>query len=138
MEAVVDLHALLIYAGLVTIGTSGVLILTGIALVLLGKRDWHMKAMLTASAFAIVFVIIYLVKSSLYPPRGYAGDHRTLYFFILWSHTALAALNLPMAGYTIYLALKQRFDRHRRLAPFTAGVWIYVAVTGWMIYFFLN
>jgi putative membrane protein len=94
--------------------------------------------MLTASAFALVFVVLYLVKSSLYPPKNYGGDLRALYFFILWSHTALAALNLPMAVYTVYLGLKERFTRHRRIAPFTAGLWIYVAVTGWLIYFFLH
>jgi putative membrane protein len=138
MEALADLHAPLVYASLLTIATSGILILTGVVLVLLGYQDWHKRAMLTASAFALVFVMLYLVKSSLYPPRGYAGDHRKFYFFVLWSHTALAALNLPVAGYTIYLGLKERLDRHRKIAPFTAGVWIYVAITGWMIYFFLH
>jgi putative membrane protein len=134
----VDLHTFLVYTSLVTIGTSGLFILSGILIILLGKRDWHRRAMLTASAFALVFVSLYLVKSSLYQPKKYGGDYRTLYFLILWSHTGLAALNLPMAVYTIYLGLKERFERHKRIAPFTAGLWIYVAVTGWLIYFFLH
>jgi putative membrane protein len=134
----VDLHGFLVYASLITIGTSGIFILSGIVLILTGKRDWHKRAMLTASAFALVFVALYLVKSSLYPPKTYGGDHRFLYFFILSSHTVLAGLNLPIAVYTIYLGLKERFDRHRKIAPFTAGIWIYVAVTGSLIYFFLH
>ena len=133
-----DTHAILQTLSLTTIGISGVLILTGVALLLTGHQTWHKRAMLTASVFAIVFVVLYLTKSALYEPTKYAGDERTLYFFILGSHTVLAALNLPLAIYTVYLALTGREDKHRKIAPFTAGVWLYVAVTGWAIYFFLH
>ncbi len=129
---------ILTYASLTIIGLSGVSILAGVALVLSGRQELHKKAMLTATMLASVFVVLYLVKSSLYPPVKYAGDHRKLYFFILGSHTILAALNLPLAAYTVYLGLKDKLDKHKRIAPFTAAVWIYVAVTGWAIYFILH
>jgi len=128
--------ALLLYTGLFTIGLSGLSIITGLILIRKGLKDLHKKAMLTAAFFALIFVGLYLVRSSLFPPERYAGDHRTLFLTILWSHTVLAVVNLPMAIYTIYLAFKERFDRHRRIAPYTAGVWIYVAITGWTIYLF--
>lgn len=132
------MYELLTVLSLITIGLSGLLILTGLVLIKLGLRDLHKKAMLTASFLALIFVILYLVKSSLYPPKQYTGSYKTLYYFILWSHTILAILNFPLAVYTVYLGLKGKFERHRKIAPTTAVVWIYVALTGWMIYFFLN
>ncbi len=132
------MYELLTILSLITIGSSGLLILTGLILIKLGLRDWHKRAMLTASFLALIFVILYVIKSSLYPPRHYTGNYKTLYYFILWSHTILAIVNFPLAVYTVYLGLKGKFDRHRKIAPMTAAVWIYVAVTGWMIYFFLN
>ncbi|RUM28049.1 MAG: DUF420 domain-containing protein [Aquifex sp.] len=132
------MYEVLTLLSLITIGLSGLLILTGLVLIKLGKREWHKKAMLTASFLALIFVILYLIKSSIYPPKKYMGEHKELYFFILWSHTILAIINFPLAVYTVYLGLKEKFEKHRKIAPITAMVWIYVAVTGWMIYFFLH
>ncbi|MFQ5586216.1 MAG: DUF420 domain-containing protein [Thermodesulfobacteriota bacterium] len=130
------MKALLLYTSLATIGLSGLLIITGIVLIRKGCRAYHKKAMLSASLFALIFVGLYLIRSSLFPPERYAGEYRTLFLAILWSHTFLAVVNFPMAVYTIYLGLKERFDRHKKIAPYTAGVWIYVAITGWAIYLF--
>lgn len=132
------MYELLTILSLTTIGLSGLLILTGLVLTKLGLRDLHKRAMLTASFLALIFVILYVVKSSLYPPKQYTGSYKTLYYFILWSHTILAIINFPLAVYTVYLGFKEKFGKHRKIAPITAVVWIYVAVTGWMIYFFLN
>ena len=130
------MDALLLYTSLFTIGLSGVSIITGLILIRKGLKELHKKAMLTAAFFALIFVGLYLVRSSLFPPERYAGEYRTLFLTILWSHTVLAVVNFPMAVYTIYCAFKERFDRHRWIAPYTAGVWIYVAITGWAIYLF--
>lgn len=119
-----------------TIAFSGLLILTGVILIRIGNREWHKRAMLAASALALIFVALYLIKSAYFPPKKYAGDYRGLYFFILWSHTVFALINLPLAVITVYMALKHRFDRHVRIAPYTAGIWVYVAASGWLIYFF--
>ncbi len=130
------MNEFLLYTSLATIGLSGLCIITGIVLIKKGCRAYHKKAMLSASIFALIFVVLYLIRSSLFPPERYAGEYRTLFLSILWSHTFLAVVNFPMAVYTIYLGLKERFERHKRIAPYTAGVWIYVAVTGWAIYLF--
>jgi len=132
------MYKILTLLSLITIGLSGLLILTGLVLIKLGKKEWHKKAMLTASFLALIFVILYLIKSSIYPPKKYTGEHKELYFFVLWSHTILAIINFPLAVYTVYLGLKEKFEKHRKIAPITAIVWIYVAITGWMIYFFLH
>lgn len=132
------MYEILTILSLISIGLSGLLILTGIVLIKLGLREFHKRAMITASVLALIFVILYVIKSALYPPKHYTGNYKNLYYFVLWSHTILAILNFPLAVYTIYLGLKGKYDRHRKIAPVTAAVWIYVAVTGWMIYFFLN
>lgn len=133
-----DLYSVLLFGSLLTIAISGICILSGVILIKLGYRDFHKGAMISASVFAIIFVALYLTGSTLFPHTIYAGPHRTLYLTVLWSHTLLAIVNIPMAVTTIYLALYKRFDRHKRIAPYTAGVWIYVALTGWLIYFFLK
>ena len=133
-----SLYTLLLYGSLVTIALSGLFVISGVVLIRLGYRDYHKGAMLSASLFALIFVILYLTRSALFPHTRYEGGHRTLYLSVLWSHTFLSVLNLPMAVATLYLGLKGRFDRHKRIAPYTAGVWIYVALTGWAIYFFLR
>jgi len=132
------MYEVLTILSLVSIVLSGLLILTGIVLIKLGKREIHKKVMLTASFLALIFVILYLIKSRLYPPKHYTGEYKTLYYFVLWSHTILSIINFPLAVYTVYLGLKGLYEKHRKIAPITAIVWIYVAVTGWMIYFFLN
>lgn len=132
------MYEFLTYGSLITIGLSGLLILTGLILIKLGKRELHKKAMITASFLALAFVILYLIKSLMYPPKKYTGNYKTLYYFVLWSHSILAMINFPLAVYTVYLGLKGMYEKHRRIAPITAIVWIYVALTGWMIYFFLN
>jgi len=116
------------------IAASGLLVAAGVVLVRLGRRDLHRRAMLTACAFAVVFVALYVASSTLFPPERYSGGMRRLFYSLLWSHTFLSLVNLPLAVATVYLAFKGRFDRHRRVAPFTAGVWMYVAASGWTIF----
>lgn len=101
-----------------------------------GHRDYHKKAMLMASFLAVIFVILYIARTSLFSVERYAGENRGLYLSVLWSHTALSLVNLPLAVITVYLALKGRFAGHKRIAPYTAAVWIYVAASGWTIFLF--
>ncbi len=128
----------MLYGSLVAIATSGLFVISGVILIRLGYRDYHKAAMLSASMFALIFVILYMIRSSLFPHAIYTGSYRALFLTTLWSHTLLSIVNFPMAATTIYLAVKKRYDRHKKIAPYTAGVWIYVAFTGWLIYFFLR
>lgn len=133
-----DVYRFLLYSSLMTIGASGLLIISGLFFIKTGHKDYHKKAMLSASFLALIFVVLYLIKSSQFPPQKYAGNYRLLYQFILWSHTFLSAANIPMAIITIYLALKEKLDIHKRIAPYTAAIWIYAAITGWLIRAFLQ
>ncbi len=123
---------------LLTIGLSGLLIVTGLVFIKKGKKDWHKKAMLSASFLALLFLIFYGIKYFSYPPKPYEGPLKGLYLFVLISHSILAAINLPLAVVTVFLGVTGRYERHRRIAPVTAVVWIYVAITGWLIYAFLS
>jgi putative membrane protein len=126
------------YLSLITIGISGLSIIAGLYFIKTGRRESHRKAMINASVFALLFVALYLLKNALFPTSKYEGPYRSLFLFILWSHTALAILNFPLAVITLRYALKGVFDKHKRIAPITAGVWLYVAFTGWLIYFFMQ
>ncbi|NPA32110.1 MAG: DUF420 domain-containing protein [Aquificae bacterium] len=132
------MREILTLLGALSIGLSGILVILGLVFIKLKKKELHKRAMLGASFFALVFVVLYLIKSSLYPPRQYTGEHRTLYLFVLWSHTVLSVVNFPLVAYTLYLALRGNYDKHKKIARITAFVWLYVALTGWMIYFFLH
>jgi putative membrane protein len=123
---------------LITIGLSGLLILTGLILIKRGNKKWHRRAMLTASFLALLFLIFYGIKYFSYPPKPYDGPFKTVYLFVLISHSILAAINLPLAAVTVFLGLTGRYERHKKVAPYTAAVWIYVAITGWLIYAFLS
>jgi len=128
---------------MLTISVSGVAIVLGIFFIKSGKREAHKKAMITASVFALIFVLLYILRNvlqaqGLVPVGKYEGPYRGLFLFILWSHTALAIVNFPLAVITLRYAFKGLFERHRKIAPITAFVWIYVAVTGWLIFYFMQ
>lgn len=131
-------YKFLLYGSQFTIGISGILIISGVILIKRGYKELHRKAMIFASLFALLFVIMYLIRSSFFPHIKYRGNHRGLYLFTLWSHTFLSVVNLPLVIDTLYLAFKNRFEKHKKVAPYTAAIWIYVAGTGWLIFFFLR
>ncbi len=127
---------ILIYSSLITIAISGVSIVAGIIFIILSKREWHHRAMVNACIFAVIFVILYLIRTALIPTEPYKGPFRSIFLFILWSHTFLAIVNFPLAVVTVRYAFKNNLEKHKKIAPITAMVWIYVAVTGWLIYAF--
>jgi putative membrane protein len=136
---------------------SALVLSVGVVLIRLGHREWHMRAMLTASGLAVLFLVLYLTKLALGAGRHYVGPPsplRTGYFAILLVHTILATLNVFLAGVVLYNALKGRslargltrtregparpyFARHRAWARWTAPVWIIVALSGWLVFLIL-
>jgi len=106
------------------------------------RRDMvlHRNTMLTATAFAGLFLVAYVTRWSLYGSKPFpgAGVWRTVYFANLVPHIILAMAVGPLAVRLIYLALRKRdYQRHRRLARITLPIWLYVAASGWLIYFLL-
>ncbi len=100
----------------------------------------HRRSMLTATAFAGLFLIVYVSRAVLFETQMFAGEGwvRVVYLVILISHTILAIAVGPLVFVTLRRALRGDFGRHRRLARIAAPSWAYVVVTGWVIYVMLH
>ena len=104
------------------------------------RRDLHRNTMLAATAFAGLFLVAYVTRWASFGSKSFEGEGwwRLFYIANLIPHILLAMAVGPMAIYLIYLALgKKDYVRHRRLARFVLPVWLYVAASGWLIYFLL-
>jgi putative membrane protein len=99
----------------------------------------HRRWMLAAATTSAVFLVSYLAYHARVGSVRFAGvgTARAVYFTILGSHTVLAVLVLPLVLRTLYLGLKRRDDRHRSIARWTFPVWLYVSVTGVVVYVML-
>ncbi|WP_038047034.1 DUF420 domain-containing protein [Thermus caliditerrae] len=119
---------------------SGIALLVGVALIKRGNRVAHHRAMLTATVLAALFLVFYLAKWALHGTTAYGGPEawRGAYYFVLLTHTLLAALNGPLALYVIWRAFRGEFALHKRWAKVLVPVWLYVAFTGWLIYWVLQ
>jgi protein SCO1/2/putative membrane protein len=119
--------------------TSAILLASGYRLIRQGRVQAHRWVMLTAFCVSILFLVSYLVYHSQVGSVHYqkSGALRTIYLTILTTHTILAATVPVLAIITLRRALKARFDRHRRLARWTLPIWLYVSVTGVVVYLML-
>lgn len=118
---------------------SAVLLVWGYALIRQGRKAAHQKVMLAAFTTSILFLVCYLVyhvQVGSVPFRK-TGLIRTVYFSILLTHTVLAATVPVLAGMTLWRAYKGRFAPHRKLARWTLPIWLYVSVTGVVVYWML-
>jgi uncharacterized membrane protein YozB (DUF420 family) len=118
---------------------SGVLLLCGYALIRRHHINLHRKVMITAFATSSLFLICYVVYhvqvgSVPFPRQGWV---RTLYFTILITHVTLAATVPVLAIITLTRGLKGRYPQHRRIARWTFPIWMYVSVTGVLVYVLL-
>ena len=120
-------------------GTTAVLLMIGHSFIKHGAVAKHRATMIAAFFTSSIFLVCYLyyhfhVGSVHFRGTGWV---RTLYFSILISHTFLAAVVVPMILTTLTLALTNKFERHRRLACWTYPIWMYVSVTGVIVYLML-
>ena len=118
---------------------SGVFLLAGFGAIRHGKVTWHRRCMLAASTFAALFLIVYVTRAAVLPTRFFPGEGaiRLAYFTVLISHTVIAVLVAPLAIVTLRRALSGNFLKHRQIARLTLPMWLYTAVTGWLVYFLL-
>jgi putative membrane protein len=119
--------------------TAAILLVWGYTLIRRHKKEAHRKVMLGAFATSSLFLICYLVYhfqvGSVHFPK--TGPIRTVYLSILATHTLLAAAVPPLAIITLNRGLGARFDKHRRIARWTFPIWMYVSVTGVVVYLML-
>lgn len=119
--------------------TSTVLLLTGYVLIRRRHIAQHRACMLAALATSTLFLVSYVIYHANAGSRPFAGTGpiRVVYFAILLTHVVLAATILPLSVVTVSRALGGRFDRHVRIARWTLPLWLYVSVTGVVIYLML-
>lgn len=120
-------------------GASASCLVLGYVFIRRGNRRVHRAFMLAALAASTLFLVGYLTYHAQVGTTRFLGEGvwRPIYFSILTSHTILAAAVVPLAAITLFRAHKGLFDRHRRVARWTLPVWLYVSVTGVLIYFML-
>jgi putative membrane protein len=118
---------------------SAVLLACGYYFIRQKRIAVHRICMLSALTTSTLFFISYLTYHYHTGSKHFAGVGviRMVYFAILTSHTILAVVIVPMALITLFRALKQRFDKHKRIARWTLPLWFYVSVTGVIIYWML-
>ena len=119
---------------------AAVLLVLGYAAIRRGRRERHARLMVSAFGVSAAFLACYLyyhfTVTAVTRYRGEGAD-RVAYLVLLATHTVLAAINLPMVLRTLWLAHRGRFESHRRWARWTFPIWLYVSVSGVLVYLVL-
>ena len=118
---------------------AAILLACGYVMIKRGRIQTHRKFMLSAFGTSALFLISYVVYHANVGSRPFTGvgPIRVVYFAILITHVILAAAVLPLALITLTQGLRERFDRHVRIARWTWPIWMYVSVTGVIVYLML-
>jgi len=119
--------------------TSGILIIIGYVMIRRKKVAAHRACMIGAVSASIIFLISYVIYHFNVGATRFAGTgwSRPFYFTVLISHTILAVVLAPVVVVTLRRALKGDFARHRKIARWTFPMWVYVSITGVIVYFML-
>ena len=122
-------------------GLSTVFILAGIGFIKNDRKQAHIVSMLsalvTSTAFLACYVTYHFLKHGVVTRFTHPGWPKPLYYCILFTHVPLAVLTLPLVFMTIIPAFRAIYDKHRRIAKWTFPIWLYVSVTGVLVYMML-
>ena len=120
-------------------GTGMIFLIVGFWAIRRGDVELHKRCMTAAVTASVLFLISYLVRYYLSGTHRYPGTgiDKIIYLVLLFSHMTLAAITLPMVLRTLFLAVRERYEGHKRIARITWPVWLYVSVTGVIVYFML-
>lgn len=116
-----------------------VLLIIGYCFMKAGEYTKHRNTMIAAFLLSSIFLISYLISKMNNPsvPFGGEGSIRYIYFFILFTHIVLSAGIVPLVLFTIYRGLTGEFNKHSKIARWTLPIWLYVTVTGVLVYLFM-
>jgi putative membrane protein len=119
-----------------TNGVTAVLLIAAVVAIKNGKRKLHQQLMTTAIALSVAFLVMYVAYHMTADATKFGGEGtiRYVYFFLLISHIILSIAVIPLVLITYVRALSEQFDRHKRIAKITFPIWLYVAVTGVIVY----
>lgn len=120
-------------------GVATAFLVAGYVLIRRRRIAAHRASMMAAVAASALFLVSYVIYHANAGSRPFTGTGpiRAIYFFILLTHIVLAAAIVPMVLITLSRALRERFDRHAAIARWTLPIWLYVSVTGVVIYLML-
>ncbi|MDP6445221.1 MAG: DUF420 domain-containing protein [Pirellulaceae bacterium] len=122
-------------------GLAAALLIVGYLLIKSGRREAHKNTMLASFAVSVLFLICYLIYHALAGSKSFPADApssaRYFYFFVLITHIVLAGAVPFLAIWTIVLGLRERWERHGRVARWTYPIWLYVSITGVVVYLML-
>jgi putative membrane protein len=120
--------------------TVSILLVTGYVLVRRRRYEAHKTVMLTSIVLSSLFLLSYIAHHLLAPETkfGGAGPIRNFYFFILITHIFLAAIILPFILWTSYQSLSGNFAKHKKWARYTFPIWLYVSITGVLVYLMIS
>jgi putative membrane protein len=119
-----------------TNGITAIVLLFAVKAIKSGNRKLHEKLMTTAIALSVLFLVMYVAYHMTADSTkfGCEGAIRYVYYFLLISHILLSIAVIPLVLITYVRALAERFDRHKKIAKITFPIWLYVAVTGVIVY----
>ncbi|MHB8416553.1 MAG: DUF420 domain-containing protein [Myxococcales bacterium] len=120
-------------------GLSATCLLAGFVAIRGGHRKLHRFLMLSAVVASALFLAGYLTRAALHGTRRFpgVGVWHAIYLAILLPHMALAVAVVPLVGFSLYYSLSGRFPKHRKIARWTFPIWMYVSVTGVVVYLML-
>ncbi len=121
-------------------GITAAVLVAGVLAVKNGKRILHERLMTTAIALSVSFLVMYVAYHMTSDSTKFGGEGiiRPIYFFILISHILLSIAVIPLVLISYVRALANKFDRHRKIAKITFPIWLYVAVTGVIVYLMIS
>lgn len=122
-------------------GLAAIALCIGFYFIKTGNRQAHRTSMLTAFAFSSLFLVSYIVNHALHGDTRFPAGHatiRTAYLTVLASHIFLSIVALPMVLITLFFSLSGRFPMHKRIARYTFPIWLYVSVTGVIVFVLLQ
>jgi putative membrane protein len=121
-------------------GITAVLLVAAVMAVKNGNRKLHERLMTSAIACSLVFLLMYIAYHMTAEETKFGGEGaiRYLYFFILITHIALSVAIIPLVLFSYVRALSEQFDKHKKLAKIAFPLWLYVAVTGVIVYLMIS
>lgn len=120
-------------------GSTAMLLTVGYFLMTVKEYKMHRNVMISAFALSAIFLVSYVISKISNDPVPYGGEGilRYVYFFILITHIVLSTIIVPLVLFTMYRGLSGQYEKHAKIARWTFPIWLYVAVTGVLVYVFM-
>lgn len=117
---------------------TAVVLVIAVVMIKRGNRQMHERLMKVAIALSVLFLVMYVAYHMTSDSTKYEGSYKMLYFFILISHIALSIAVIPFVLITYVRAITNNIERHKKIAKITFPLWLYVAVTGVIVYLMIS